>query len=317
VKHVNIVVPVHNEEENILTLIRQVQEVFEHLPYPYSFIIVDDGSTDQTLELLRMASASDKRVRYISLSKNFGHQNALKAGLDHARGDCVITMDGDLQHPPQLIPELLKHWEEGYDVVYTVREDDESNTSYFKRKTSRLFYKVMNKLAGLDIEKGSADFRLLSKKVLYTLQGIDEHEVFFRGLVKWVGFKQVGVPYRANPRTNGESKYSFGKMLRFAIQGITSFSTKPLYLAAYLGFAFSLLALLYIPYALTSYFLGHVVSGWASIIVTIAFFGGLQLSILGIIGLYIGKVFMQGKKRPLYIIKELNHVQEAVPSAQF
>ncbi|MGZ3853487.1 MAG: glycosyltransferase, partial [Flavisolibacter sp.] len=175
----------------------------------------------------------------------------------------------------------------------------------------------MNRLAGLDIEKGSADFRLLSKKVLYTLQGIDEHELFFRGLVKWVGFRQVGVTYKANPRTSGQSKYSFGKMLRFAVQGITSFSTKPLYLAAYLGFTFSLLSLLYVPYALTSYFLGHVVSGWASIIVTIAFFGGLQLSILGIIGLYIGKVFMQGKKRPLYIIKELNHVQEAVPSAQF
>ena len=316
-KHVNIVVPVHNEEDNILSLIGQVQEVFEHLPYPYSFIIVDDGSTDRTLDMLRMASAADKRVRYISLSRNFGHQNALKAGLDHARGECVITMDGDLQHPPSLIPGMIKYWEQGYDVVYTLRQDDETNTSYLKRKTSGIFYKIMNKLAGLDIEKGSADFRLLSKKVVYTLQGIDEHELFFRGLVKWVGFRQIGVPYKANPRVNGHSKYSFGKMLRFAVQGITSFSTKPLYLAAYLGIIFSLLSLLYIPYALASYFLGHVVSGWASIIVTIAFFGGLQLSILGIIGLYIGKVFLQGKKRPHYIIKELNHVQEAVPSAQF
>src|SRR5512138_1199760 len=151
-----------------------------------------------------------------------------------------------------------------------------------------IFYITMNRLAGLDMEKGSADFRLLSKKVLYILQGIDEHEVFFRGLVKWVGFKQIGVSYKANARTNGQSKYSFKKMMQFAVQGITSFSTKPLYIAAYLGFIFSLLALLYIPYALTSYLLGHVVSGWASIIVTIAFFGGLQLSILGILGLYIG-----------------------------
>jgi polyisoprenyl-phosphate glycosyltransferase len=317
VKHVNIVVPVHNEEENILSLISEVQEVFETLPYPYSFLIVDDGSTDGTLDLLRMAASADRRIRYISLSKNFGHQNALKAGLDHARGDCVITMDGDLQHPPKLIPELLSYWEEGYDVVYTVRQDDESNTGYFKRKTSHLFYKVMNRLAGLDIEKGSADFRLLSKKVVYTLQAIDEQDVFFRGLVKWVGFRQIGVSYKANPREKGYSKYSLKKMVKFAVQGITSFSTKPLYIAAYLGFAFSLLSLLYIPYALASYLLGHVVSGWASIIVTIAFFGGLQLSILGIIGLYIGKVFMQGKKRPLYIIKELNNVQEAVSSAQF
>lgn len=316
-KHVNIVVPVYNEEENILSLIGEVQQIFESLPYPYSFIIVDDGSTDNTLDLLRCASAADKRIKYISLSKNFGHQNALKAGLDHARGDCVITMDGDLQHPPQLIPTLLKHWEDGYDVVYTLRQDDATNTGYFKRKTSHLFYKTMNRLAGLDMEKGSADFRLLSKKVLYILQGIDEHEVFFRGLVKWVGFKQIGVSYKANARSNGHSKYSFKKMMQFAVQGITSFSTKPLYIAAYLGFIFSLLALLYIPYALTSYLLGHVVSGWASIIVTIAFFGGLQLSILGIMGLYIGKIFMQGKKRPLYVIKELNHVQEAISSAQF
>lgn len=316
-KHVNIVVPVFNEEENILRLIQQVQEVFEDLPYSYSIIAVDDGSTDNTLDVLRDTAAADRRIRYISLSKNFGHQNALKAGLDHARGDCVITMDGDLQHPPQLIPTLLKHWEDGYDVVYTLRQDDDSNTGYFKRKTSHLFYKIMNKMAGLEMEKGSADFRLINKKVLYILQGIDEHEMFFRGLVKWVGFKQIGVEYKPNLRTKGQSKYSIKKMLQFAVQGITSFSTKPLYIAAYLGFIFSLLAVLYIPYAIASYLLGHIVSGWASIIVTIAFFGGLQLSILGIIGLYIGKIFMQGKRRPFYIIKELNHVQEAISSPQF
>ncbi|MBO9682354.1 MAG: glycosyltransferase family 2 protein [Flavisolibacter sp.] len=316
-KHISIVVPVYNERENIHSLITEVQKVFEELPYTYSFIIVDDGSIDGTLDVLRMASAADTRIRYISLSKNFGHQNALKAGLDHARGDCVITMDGDLQHPPALIPHLVTYWEQGYDVVYTLRQDDETNTGYAKRKTSRLFYKLMNRMADLDIEEGSADFRLLSKKVLYTLQGIDEHEIFFRGLVKWVGFRQIGVPYKAAPRTKGQSKYSFKKMMRFAVQGITSFSTKPLYIAAYLGLVFSFLALLYIPYALVSYLSGHVVNGWASIIVTIAFFGGLQLSILGIIGLYIGKIFMQVKKRPHYIIKELKHVQEAISSTQF
>lgn len=316
-KHVNIVVPVFNEEENLFELITQVQEVFVNLPYSYSIMIVDDGSTDNTLEVLRGAAAADKRIRYVSLSRNFGHQNALKAGLDHSRGDCVITMDGDLQHPPTLIPTLLKHWEDGYDVVYTIRKDDETNAGYFKRNTSGLFYKVMNRFAGLEMEKGLADFRLISKKVLYILQGIDEHEMFFRGMIKWVGFRQIGVEYKANARTKGHSKYSLKKMMQFAVQGITSFSTKPLYIAAYLGFLFSLLALLYIPYAIASYMLGHIVSGWASIIVTIAFFGGLQLSILGIIGLYIGKIFMQGKRRPFYIIKELNHVQEAISSPQF
>lgn len=313
-KHINIVVPVFNEEENIMNLIHEVNGVFEKLSYRHSFIIVDDGSTDKTLDVLRCAAASDKKIKYISLSKNFGHQNALKAGLDHATGDCAITMDGDLQHPPQLIPTLLKHWEEGYDVVYTIRKDDESEIRFIKRKTSDFFYRIMNRLADLDMEKGSADFRLLSKKLVYILQGIDEYEIFFRGLVKWIGFKQIGIEYQANERKQGKSKYTFKKMVRFALQGITSFSTKPLYIGAYLGFAFSMLSLLYIPYALISYLLGHVVNGWTSVIVTIAFFGGLQLSILGIVGLYIGKIFMQGKKRPFYIIKEVSHVQETIPS---
>lgn len=308
-KHIEIIVPVHNEEGNLGLLLERVHAVFQGIAYDYSFIFVDDGSTDSTLSILRAMKTADPRVNYISFSKNFGHQNALKAGLDHSKADVVITMDGDLQHPPELIPLLIEKWEEGYEVVYTLRKDEEQNLGYLKKKSSNLFYRVMNRLADLDMEKGSADFRLLSKKVVSVLQDLEEYELFFRGLVKWVGFRQIGIEYVPEERRSGKSKYTLKKMIRFALQGITSFSTKPLYIAAYLGFAFSMLSLLYIPYILVSYFFGHTVHGWVSVIVTIAFFGGLQLSILGIMGLYLGKIFMQGKKRPLYIIKELGHAK--------
>lgn len=303
-KTVDVIIPVYNEQETIGLLLREVQRQFEDLPYAYTVTVVDDGSTDQTLTAVKCFAGRYAGIRYLSLSRNFGHQMALKAGLDHAKGDCAISLDGDLQHPPALIPRLLQKWEEGYDVVYTIRKETGSGESFFKRKTSNLFYRLMNRLASLDMEKGSADFRLLDKKIVTVLKGFDEHELFFRGLVKWVGFKQTGIEYKAAARQGGRSKYTFKKMARFAVQGITSFSTKPLYYAAYLGMAFSLTALLYLVYAFVSHYAGHTVSGWTSIVMIIAFFGGLQLCILGVIGLYLGKVFIQGKSRPHYLIKE-------------
>jgi polyisoprenyl-phosphate glycosyltransferase len=307
-KHINIVVPVYNEEENIGLLIAAVRDVLQPLSVTYSFdiIVVNDGSADKTLEVIKAFSVADPRVKFISFSRNFGHQNALKAGIDRSEGDCVISLDGDLQHPPELIPTMLQKWEEGFDVVYTLREEDDSSLAFVKRKTSTGFYRVMNRLADLEMEKGTADFRLLDKKVVNVLKDLTEYELFFRGLVKWMGFRQFGIRYKANERKSGRSKYTLKKMMRFAVQGITSFSIKPLYIAAYLGLIFSVASLIYIPYALISYWLGYAISGWTSVIVTIAFFGGLQLSILGIIGLYIGKIFMQGKHRPLYIVQETN-----------
>lgn len=307
-KHINIVVPVYNEEENIGSLIAAVRDVMEPLSAQYSFdmIVVNDGSSDKTLEVIKAFSKSDPRVKYVSFSRNFGHQNALKAGIDRANGDCVVSLDGDLQHPPELIPTMLEKWEEGFHVVYTLRQESDSSLAFVKRQTSTGFYRVMNRLADLEMEKGTADFRLLDRKVVNVLKELTEFELFFRGLVKWMGFRQYGISYKANERKAGRSKYTFKKMLRFAVQGITSFSIKPLYIAAYLGLIFSLASLIYIPYALVSYWLGYAISGWTSVIVTIAFFGGLQLSILGIIGLYIGKIFMQGKHRPLYIVEETN-----------
>lgn len=308
VKHIHIIVPVYNEEENIGLLVHALHEVLQPLSgkYSYEVIVVNDGSSDRTLEVIKALSKNDERVKFISFSRNFGHQNALKAGIDRAHADCVISLDGDMQHPPELIPVMLEKWEEGYDVVYTLREEDDSSLDFVKRQTSNGFYRVMNRLADLEMEKGTADFRLLDRKVADVLKDLTEYELFFRGLVKWMGFKQYGIHYKPNERRAGRSKYTFKKMLRFAVQGITSFSIKPLYIAAYLGFAFSLVSLMYIPYALVSYWMGQAISGWTSMIVTIAFFGGLQLCILGIIGLYIGKIFMQGKHRPLYIVQETN-----------
>lgn len=304
-KKVDIIIPVHNEEGNIGRLITLTRELLLNSGYEVSFIVVDDGSRDNTLAVLKGIAALHPEVKYLSFSKNFGHQIALKAGLDHSFGDCAISMDGDMQHPPEVIPELLQKWEEGFDIVYTIRQD-EAAKALMKKTSSRFFYTILNSMADLNMEKGAADFRLLDKRVVTVLKTMNEYEPFFRGLVKWIGFSQIGIEYFPKQRASGKSKYTVKKMLRFALQGITSFSIRPLYAAAYLGFTFSLLSLLYIPYAIFSFFMGHPHNGWASLIVTVAFFGGLQLTILGIMGVYLGKLFMQAKHRPLYIIKETN-----------
>lgn len=304
-KHVVLVIPVHNEEGNIEILIQTIHAVLQPLLYTYNFILVDDGSNDNSLKIIRQLALKDERVKFISFSRNFGHQNALKAGLDMAEGDCAISLDADLQHPPDLIPLMLQKWEEGYDVVYTIRRDT-TGVSYLKKKTSHIFYQVLNYLSNIDFEKGTPDFRLISQPVLNVLKNLNEHQIFLRGLVKWMGFKQIAIEYNQQSRLSGSSKYTFKKMTALALQGITAFSIRPLYVAAYLGFGISFLSLLYIPYVIYSYYFGYAVSGWASVIVTIAFFGGLQLTILGVIGIYLGKLFMQAKRRPHYIVKETN-----------
>ncbi|OLY93044.1 dolichol-phosphate mannosyltransferase [Cnuella takakiae] len=301
--NVSIVIPAFNEAENIHRLIGTLHAVFEDLPYAYQVLVVDDGSRDGTLDVLRRLQRQDDRVQFLSFSRNFGHQHALKAGLAHAQGDCVISMDADLQHPPHYIPKMIDEWEKGFDIVYTIREDD-PNLSYFKRKSSDLFYNMLNFLSDLEFEKGTADFRLVSRQVADVLNSMDDSELFYRGLVKWVGFKQTCLYYKPLGRFRGQSKYTFRKMMRLAQEGVTSFSTRPLDIATYLGLGFSMLSVAYLPYALLSHWLGHTISGWTSIIMTIAFFGGLQLLILGIIGKYLGKLFVIAKRRPAYIIKE-------------
>lgn len=304
-KKISIVVPACNEEGNIPVLVDALENVLSKLDYDYQLIFVDDGSTDGTLALLKAISTTKPHIRYIGLSRNFGHQNALKAGLDLAGGDAVIMMDGDMQHPPELIPIMLEEWEAGNDIVYTIRKDHQ-DMPMMKRKTSNMFYNLINNLSDIELEQGTADFRLMDRRVVNVFREFKETDLFLRGLVKWMGFQQSGIEYEPAERLKGKSKYTMKKMIRFALQGITSFSTKPLYIATYLGMCFSLISLLYVPYIIYSYYFGHAISGWTSIIATIAFFGGLQLMILGIIGMYLGKLFQQSKQRPHYIVKETN-----------
>ena len=302
---VSVVIPAYNEEDNIVVIIDRLECVFKQTELDVEFIIVDDGSTDKTALILKTMSKVKPNLYFIEFSRNFGHQIALKAGLDKAMGDCIISLDADLQHPPELIIEMLQKWQEGYEVVYTRRIEDKK-LPFIKRKSSSLFYKTLNILSSIKIEEGTADFRLMDKKVIDVFRDLGENEPFIRGLVKWMGYNQFAIDYTPSSRFAGASKYNFRKMVKLALHGVTSFSIRPLYTAAYLGFIFSLLSVLYIPYVLYSFFMGIEVDGWASLIMTVVFFGGLQLIILGIIGIYIGKMFMQTKNRPNYIIRNTN-----------
>lgn len=301
-KLVSIVLPAYNENGNIPIITTRLQEILIPLDYKYEIIFVNDGSKDSTQQIIESVAASHDNIHFIELSRNFGHQNALKAGIDMASGDCVISMDCDMQHPPEVILRFLEKWEEGYEVVYSIRQESKELSS-FKKSTSKLFYSMINSMSDINLEAGTADFRLLDRKVVDIFCNFSENEPFIRGLVKWLGFKQIGIDYSPSNRHSGESQYTLKKMMRFALQGITSFSTKPLYTAVYLGFIFSFLSLLYIPYVIHAFYTGQEVAGWASVIMTIVFFGGVQLMILGIIGIYIGKLFMQSKQRPNYIIR--------------
>ena len=308
-KKISVVIPSFNEEGNIAVMVAALDGVFGQLTVDYEYIFVDDGSKDQTLHILKELAAANNKLFYIELSRNFGHQNALMAGLDRATGDAIITMDGDLQHPPNLIPALIDKWNEGFDVVYTRRAEDK-NLPRFKKTTSKYFYKIINYLSEIDIEAGTADFRLMDNKVAKVFFAFTENELFIRGLVNWVGFKQFAIDYEPANRFSGESKYTIKKMFQFGLKGITSFSIRPLYLSIILGFSASGLALLfytgYIFYSLHNH---TAISGWSSVIFTIVLFGGLNLIVLGIIGVYVGKLFMQSKNRPNYIINNTNLIK--------
>jgi len=308
-KSIAIVIPSYNEATNLDVLIQALNETILNINYNFKFIFVDDGSNDETVAVLKEKSKEHQHIFYLELSRNFGHQNALKAGIDLVKNDvdAIISMDGDMQHPPKIIPKLIQKWEEGFEVVYTIREEDKK-LGFIKNKTSNLFYGLMNKLSDIKFEPGTADFRLIDKKVAQVFSDFTENELFIRGIINWVGYKQFAIHYEPNERFSGKSKYTVGKMMRFAVQGITSFSTKPLSMAIILGISLSVMAFIfYIAYVLYSIYYGHVISGWASVITTVVFFGGLNLVVLGIIGVYIGKLFMQSKGRPNYLISSTNY----------
>ena len=303
---ISIIIPAYNEASNINKLHQSLDEVLTNTQYQIEYIFVDDGSTDNSAQIIEALCSKNSNVFYIQLSRNFGHQSALKAGLDIAKGDCVVSMDCDLQHPPLVVLDLIKKWEEGYEVVYTRRKDT-MKISFIKRYTSQFFYFIHNQLSDFKLERGTADFRLMNRNVVYAFQHLQENEIFIRGLIPWAGFKQIAVEYESNQRYSGESKYSFKKMISFAVKGLTSFSTKPLKIVVYVGLISFLLSMMLVPYVLISYLIGNAVSGWTSIMITIFIFGSLQLLMIGIIGLYVSKLVIQSKNRPLYFVRKTNY----------
>jgi polyisoprenyl-phosphate glycosyltransferase len=303
---ISIVIPCHNEAENVERVIEAVGSYLNAAGEPYEFIFVDDGSTDQTLKILKR-NVGKAPLRYISFSRNFGHQTALKAGLDRADGDAVITMDGDLQHPPKVILDLLSRWKEGYKIVNTMRVQT-ANEGFLKRATSKWFYWMFNQMTGVPLDPGSADFRLLDRQVVLELRRFGEGPIFLRGLVNWIGFKRTCIRYVADARFSGRTKYSFKRMIRFGLDGIMSFSIRPLRAAGLLGLMVSLLSALYLAYSLfIVLFTERAVPGWASILMSILFIGGVQMIFLGLLGEYVGKMFMENKRRPSYVIEETNY----------
>ena len=297
----SVVAPVYNEIGVIEEFHRRVASALDGLAF--ELVLVDDGSTDGTGELLESLALADPRVRLIPLSRNFGHQEALTAGLDHARGNPVVMLDADLQDPPELIPEMLAHWREGSDVVYAVRRVRAGETS-FKRRTASLFYRLFGRLAMIDLRPESGDFRLLDRRPLDALLAMRERSRFLRGMTVWVGYRQIAIPYERDPRYAGETKYTLARMLRFAFDAMTSFSRVPLQLATYVGFAISLLAFLAIPVIVTLRLTGHYLPGFATLTIIVLLFGGMQLVAIGILGEYLARTFDEVKRRPLYVVRQ-------------
>jgi glycosyltransferase involved in cell wall biosynthesis len=301
---VSIIIPLMNEEESLPVLYAQLKNTFSQLEgYSYEILFVDDGSTDASYELIQEYGKKDLCVRGLSLSRNFGHQVALMAGIKYANGDILITMDGDLQHPPAIIPKLIEEFEKGFEIVNTIRITTE-DASMLKNLTSSLFYKLINLITDIPITPAAADFRLISRKVANAFLAIEEKERFTRGLISWMGFKQSSVEFNAPARFAGKSKYNLRKMIRFARTGITSFSPKPLKISFALGIVFSLLGLIYATIAILENFKGNTVSGWTSILVSVLVMGGIQLLCIGILGEYIATIFTESKKRPLFFIQD-------------
>jgi glycosyltransferase involved in cell wall biosynthesis len=308
----SVVAPVYNEEELVERFVRRACAAVAD--YTFELVLVNDGSSDATPELLDRMAAEDPRIRVIHLSRNFGHQAALTAGLEHAVGDVVAMIDADLQDPPELIPTMVARWEGGADVVYAVRKQREGETA-FKLATASWFYKLFDKLAQVDLEPNSGDFRLLDRRALDALLTMTERSRFLRGMTVWVGFTQTAVPYERDARHAGETKYTLRKMLRFSLDAIASFSHVPLQLATYVGLLSAGLAFVTIPIVIALHFAGSYLPGFGSLTIAILLLGGIQLIALGVIGEYVGRIYDEVKHRPLYIVRdERNRPEERAGS---
>lgn len=300
----SVVVPCANEEVVLHETHRRLTNALRKIGIKFEILYIDDGSTDSTMDVLREMQSSDHQVRVVRLSRNFGHQVAITAGMEHAQGDAIVVIDADLQDPPEVIAEFVERWQAGYDVAYGVRTEREGETA-FKLWTAKLFYRLIGQLSETKIAPDAGDFRLIDRKVAAALLAMPERDRFIRGMVSWLGFSQVAVPYCRAARLAGKTKYPLFRMARFAADGIVSFSTTPLRLAAYLGFAVSGLSVIGILYALyVHFFVRGSVQGWSSLVIAVFFLGGVQLICLGIIGEYVGRIYGESKRRPLYLVHE-------------
>ena len=307
---VSVVAPAYNEAENLENLYERVRRSLESDGESFQLLIVDNGSDDTTLDVLRKLSAEDERVQFVSLSRNFGHQGAIIAGLEMASGNPMISMEADLQHPPEVLPEMLKHWKEGAEIVFTLKRKDRSR-SLARKLVDWGFYALLSRLSGLQLESGQSDFRLLDRRALLAITGMNERPKFLRGLTKWIGYRQVTIDYDVEPRRAGRSKFNFRQLFRLGLDGVLSFSVLPLRLFTLSGVVVASGAFLYGAFVVASgvyaYISGYperIQPGWATVATSIIFFGGIQLIGIGLLGEYLGRVYDQVKERPAYLIRE-------------
>lgn len=306
-KKVSILIPAYNEEEVLYTLYDRLENVINKLNnYEFEVLLINDGSKDNTLNILRELRKRDKRMCYINLSRNYGKETAMIAGLDYVTGDCCIILDADLQDPPELIEEMLKYWEQGYDDVYAKRKS-RAGEGFMKKFTSSLFYKMLQKSTRIPIQKNTGDFRLLDRRCVDALRKFRESERYTKGMFSWIGFNKKEILFDRDPRVAGSTKWNYWKLIDLAIEGITSFTTKPLRISSFLGVIISFCAFVYIVIIIArTLIMGEAVKGYPSLMAVILFLGGVQLLSLGIIGEYIGRVFNETKRRPLYFVEEYN-----------
>lgn len=300
---ISVVLPGYNEEGNIQILYDKIKDVITKTPYAYEILFVFDPCTDNSEEVIEKIMNNDANVKLISFTRNFGKEAALIAGINFSTGDAVITMDTDLQHPPELIDDLIKKWQQGFDVVNALRIDSDQK-NYFKKITSKYFYKIFSYISDVKLESGSADFRLLDRKVIESINQLHENDIFLRGIVPWLGYSNTSISYHPNERLSGETKFNISKLIKSALSGIFSFSIVPLRIVTYIGFIVSIFSFLYMIVILyTVLFLKAAFSGYASIILSVLFLGGIQLIAIGVLGEYIGKILLEAKQRPRYVIK--------------
>lgn len=300
----SVVIPMYNEELVVEATYNRLKNVMDTIEDRYELVFVNDGSRDKTVEILSEICEKDPSVKLVDFSRNFGHQIAITAGMDFSEGDTIVVIDGDLQDPPELIPEMIKKWKEGYDVVYGKRLKRKGET-FFKKFTAKVFYRLLNNITEVDIPVDTGDFRLIDRKVCDALKQVNERNRYIRGLVSWLGFKQTSVEFNREERFAGETKYPLKKMLKFAADAIISFSFKPLRLASYAGFLLSFFSFIYLLVVLyQKLFTNRAITGWASTMAVSLFFNGIVLLMLGIIGEYIGRIYDEAKGRPLYLVKK-------------